>query len=67
MLLTNKNDKTSLDTLTLICYNSSIIKKGVSMMFWKMTNVQLTKGSIFPIYGDSAPFYKVICQKEAQI
>lgn len=36
------------------------------MMFWKMTNVQLTKGSIFPIYGDSAPFYKVICQKEAQ-
>ncbi len=27
-------------------------------MFWKMTNLQLKKGYIFPIYGDSAPFYE---------
>lgn len=25
-------------------------------MYWKMTNVQLKKGYIFPFYGDSAPF-----------
>lgn len=36
-------------------------------MFWKMTNVQLQKGSIFPIYGDSAPFFKLICYKHTLI
>lgn len=25
-------------------------------MFWKMTNLQLKKGFIFPPKGDSAPF-----------
>ena len=33
--------------------------KEVRFMFWKMTNVQLQKGSIFPIYGDSVPFCKL--------
>lgn len=28
-------------------------------MFWKMTNVQLKKGYIFPVYGDSVPFCKL--------
>lgn len=32
-------------------------------MLWKMTNVQLQKGSIYPFYGDSAPFSKYICHK----
>ncbi len=36
-------------------------------MFWKMTNVQLQKGSIFPFYGDSVPFFKLICHKHTQI
>lgn len=31
-------------------------------MFWKMTNLQLKKGYIFPIYGDSAPFFRMICR-----
>ena len=35
-------------------------------MLWKMTNVQLTKGSVFPFYGDSIPFFRLICQNEAQ-
>ena len=25
-------------------------------MFWKMTTLQLKKGYIFALYGDSAPF-----------
>ncbi len=25
-------------------------------MFWKMTNLQLKKGYVFPLNGDSAPF-----------
>ena len=28
-------------------------------MFWKMTNVQLQKGSIFLVYRDSVPFCKL--------
>lgn len=28
-------------------------------MFWKMTNVQLKKGFILPVYGDSVPFCKL--------
>ena len=41
--------------------------KEVSVMLWKMTNVQLQKGSVFPFYGDSAPFCKKICHKQALI
>lgn len=29
-------------------------------MFWKMTNLQLKKGYIFPLYGDSAPIFRGI-------
>ncbi len=36
-------------------------------MFWKMINVQLQKGSIFPYYGDSAPFFKLDGQKQTEI
>lgn len=32
-------------------------------MVWKMTNLQLKKGNIFPLYGDSAPFFRRICGK----
>lgn len=27
-------------------------------MFWKMTNLQLKKGYIFPLHGDSAAFFR---------
>ena len=30
-------------------------------MFWKMTNLQLKKGYIFLLNGDSAPFFRKIC------
>ncbi len=30
-------------------------------MLWKMRNVQLNKGVFFAPYGDSAPFFKLIC------
>ncbi len=36
-------------------------------MFWKMINVQLKKGFIFPCYGDSVPFFKLDGQKQTQI
>lgn len=36
-------------------------------MLWKMTNVQLQKGSVLPLYGDSAPFFKLICWKHSKI
>lgn len=36
-------------------------------MLWKMTNVQLQKGSAFSLYGDSAPFFKLICRKHSKI
>jgi len=26
------------------------------LILWKNTNAQLNKGSVFPFYGDSAPF-----------
>ena len=39
----------------------------VSFMFWKMINLQLKKGFIFPSYGDSAPFLRVICHKHTQL
>ena len=29
-------------------------------MFWKMANLQLKKGSIYPFQGDSAPFFRMI-------
>ncbi len=29
-------------------------------MFWKMTNLQLKKGYIYPFHGDSAPFFREI-------
>lgn len=32
-------------------------------MSWKMINLQVKKGSIFAIYGDSAPFFKSINHK----
>lgn len=30
-------------------------------MIWKGTNIQLQKGSIFPLYGDSVPIFRKIC------
>ena len=33
-------------------------------MLWKMTNVVLQKGSVFPFYGDSAPFFKSVCHRK---
>lgn len=33
-------------------------------MFWKMTNLQLKKGYIFPLYGDSAPFLRRFASKQ---
>ncbi len=33
-------------------------------MIWKNVNLQLQKGSIFPIYGDSAPIFSEICRDE---
>ena len=36
-------------------------------MLWKMMNIQLTKGSIVPVHGDSAPFLKDVYRKAAQI
>lgn len=30
-------------------------------MCWKMRHVLLTKGVIFPVYGDSAPFFQSGC------
>lgn len=36
-------------------------------MFWKMTNVQLQKGSVFAPYGDSAPFCGKLCHRNALI
>ncbi|MDE7068347.1 MAG: hypothetical protein K2O83_11960, partial [Schaedlerella arabinosiphila] len=38
-------------------------KREAGFMFWKMTNLQLKKGNIFPLYGDSAPFFRRICGK----
>lgn len=32
-------------------------------MIWKMINLQLQKGSIFLLYGDSAPFFRKIYHK----
>ncbi len=32
-------------------------------MFWKLTNLQLKKGYIFPVHGDSAPILGKICGK----
>lgn len=32
-------------------------------MFWKMTNLQLKKGYIFLLYGDSAPIFEKICER----
>ncbi|MBQ3072780.1 MAG: hypothetical protein IJD20_05765 [Oscillospiraceae bacterium] len=36
-----------------------------TLMAWKMANVRLEKGCIFAPYGDSAPFFRLICQKHA--
>lgn len=33
-------------------------------MLWKMTNVVLQKGSVFPFYGDSALFFKSVCHRK---
>jgi len=27
-------------------------------MCWRMANLQLNKGSIFPLYGDSVPIFR---------
>ncbi len=32
-------------------------------MLWKMINLQLQKGSIISLYGDSVPFFKSICHE----
>jgi hypothetical protein len=39
------------------------MKREAGFMFWKMTNLQLKKGYIFPISGDSAPFFRRICSR----
>ncbi len=39
-------------------------QKEVYFMLWKMTNVVLQKGSVFPFYGDSAPFFKSVCHRK---
>ena len=36
-------------------------------MLWKMTNVVLQKGSVFPFYGDSAPFFSQFVTEKALI
>lgn len=36
-------------------------------MYWKMMNVQLKKGYTFPCDGDSAPFFRLICQEHTPI
>ena len=36
-------------------------------MSWKMVNLQLIKGYIFSLYGDSAPFFKSICHEHTLI
>lgn len=38
-------------------------------MAWKMRNLQLKKGYVFPYYGDSAPFFKFgkICHKHTRL
>lgn len=33
----------------------------VGLMFWKTMNLQLKKGSIFLLHGDSAPIFRKIC------
>ncbi len=35
-------------------------------MCWKMANLQLGKGSVYLLYGDSAPFFREICRKHTQ-
>lgn len=32
-------------------------------MSWKIANVQLKKGYIFPVYGGSAPIFRRICEE----
>lgn len=32
-------------------------------MIWKNVNLQLQKGSIFLLYGDSAPIFEKVCRK----
>lgn len=36
---------------------------GAERMFWKMTNLQLKKGYIFLLYGDSVPIFGKICER----
>ncbi len=38
--------------------NIKVLKEGGRSMTWKTINMHLTKGSIFAVYGDSAPFFK---------
>ncbi len=35
-------------------------------MSWKMTNLQLKKGYIFPFHGDSAPIFRKIRKRNGQ-
>lgn len=35
-------------------------------MIWKTTNLQLQKGSIFLLHGDSAPIFRKICMGNKQ-
>lgn len=51
----------------IMCRYAETIHSEVDFMFWKMINVQLQKGSIFPWYGDSAPFFKLDGQKQTEI
>ncbi len=36
-------------------------------MIWKMINLQLQKGSIFLLDGDSVPFFRKICHETDQL
>lgn len=33
-------------------------------MYWKIPNLQLKKGYIFPLDGDSVPIFRKICIKQ---
>jgi hypothetical protein len=47
-----------------LCYHlTQIGKERLDFMFWKMTNLQLKKGNILLLCGDSAPFFRKICRR----
>ena len=34
-------------------------------MVWRMTNIKLQKGAVFPVYGDSAPLFRIFVVNRA--